>query len=110
MQARTNFQTEDAGPLAAMAQLTTFVRTAREDLLRKPPDAAVNLPTGSPKLQALLTGENQVHRAQSQALFEAIQHLGGVLAARCCSNVVLPHHRLSERLGCPATASLLTCS
>jgi hypothetical protein len=74
---------EGAAPLAALVQLTTFVRSAREDVLLKPLGANVNLPEGSPGLSELLEGDNVVLQRQSQEVFEVMEALGIALSTRC---------------------------
>ena len=82
LQARTNFQADDGAPLATLAQLTTFVRAAREDMLLKPWDAAVDLPEGSPALPELRDSADTEVAAAAKAVFDAMERLGGVLQSR----------------------------
>ena len=86
VQARVNYAAEDSSALAALAQLTTFVRGAREDVLLKPWDATVDLPAGSPDLQQLLDGDSMELRDHAQLVFTAMEELGAVLSSRCVAH------------------------
>jgi hypothetical protein len=82
VQARTDWRAEGLGAPAALAQLTTFVRCAKEDFLLQPVDAAVNLPAGSPSLPELLQSSNDEVVSAAKAVFEVMDQLGREMQVR----------------------------
>jgi hypothetical protein len=71
--------------MAALAQLTTFVRSAHEDVLLKPWDMSVDLPSGSPTLPELKDGSNAGLKQEAQQVYAAMEKLGQVLSSRCAA-------------------------
>jgi hypothetical protein len=82
LQARTNLQAEGPEPLAALAQLTTFLRCAKEDFLLQPADAAVTIPEGSPTLPELLHSSNAKVAGAAKAVLEVMDGLGKAMQSR----------------------------
>jgi hypothetical protein len=83
VQALVDFRKQDSATLAALSQLTTFVRIGREDVLNSAVDPRNRLPKALRDVESLAGSEDAEIRAAAEAFLTVCKRLENVMNCRC---------------------------
>ena len=86
--ASSKFAAGNEVAVAAIQQLISFTRAAREDVLNMPADLCVDLPPGSPTPHDLANSVDAATSEAAAALLSAVEQLGSEMQQRCVSGIL----------------------